>query len=143
MGAFDDTIKLVMDAEHRRFIKARQELISTLAKKAPVRTGDTRDFTGAERFSESGTVWSFDAVSKTKQAKLTDEGTGLFGPRGALIVPTRGKVTNKHGNLVDAALRWIDNNGQTIFAKSSRGSGKHKGWFSDTVKDWPNVLDGV
>lgn len=132
MGAFDDTIKLVMDAERRRFIKARQEMVHTLVSKAPVRTGETRQWTGAERFVESGTVWSFDAVSLTKQARLTDEGTGLFGPLGQYITPVAAK-----------ALHWISDSGQSVFAKRSAGSGKHKGWFSDTVKDWPNVLDGV
>lgn len=50
---------------------------------------------------------------------LLDRGTGLFGPHATPIVPRRAKV-----------LSWVDKTtGDRAFARSVKGTGKHKGWW--------------
>lgn len=127
----DQTLELVETRERARFKKAEQELLTTLRFRAPLLTGDTIARTDSQREDTQGfTDWSVEMVSATKQARYTDEGTGIFGPLQTPIVPKVAKW-----------LHWIDEQtGQDVFAKSSKGSGKHKGWFSKTVLLWAELL---
>lgn len=130
MSLESQTLALVEKAERQRFKDGTDAVLTALRAKAPVKTGETRASVGTGSISTSGSLWSVEVQATAPQAKFTDEGTGLFGPQAALIVPKVAK-----------ALHWIDG-GKDVFAKSSKGSGAHKGWFSDTVKLWANFLLG-
>lgn len=129
MSLAEQTLKLVEDREKERFRRALRTMVSDLRDAAPVDTGETRRQTDSERVDLSGQVWSALVAAKTPQAKFTDEGTGIFGPTGRMITPKQAKV-----------LRWIDKVDGPIFRPRSKGSGKHKGWFSKTILRWPRKL---
>lgn len=132
MSLLDQTLKLVEEKERERFAKAEQRMIDLLRFRAPIQTGDTVARTDSTQGRLTGfSLWSVEMVSRTKQARYQDEGTGIYGPLGTPIVP------KKPGGW----LHWIDYfTGEEHFAKSVRGSYKNKGWFSKTVIRWADLL---
>lgn len=128
MSLFDDTVELVMKAERRRFRDGVNQMVAALRVVAPYDTGETERKIGAEREVTSGLIFSAEVVAKTPQADYTNDPRGNDGD---FIVPRIAKV-----------LRWIDD-GEVIYAKRVRVSFKHKGWFSDEVKDFPDILESV
>lgn len=128
MSLEDQTLAIVEKKERERFHSAAATMVSYVKSVAPEATGELKANIGTQHEYTSGSSWSVDLVASTPQARYTEEGTGLFGPLGTLITPTVAK-----------ALHWIDG-GKSVFAMSSKGSGKHKGWFSKAVKKWPDLL---
>jgi len=128
MSAADQTMAIMEMAERDRFALAQASMIDLVKAEAPVKSGATRNAVVAERSTTQGTLWSVEIAARTPQAFYTEVGTGLFGPEAALIRPQVAK-----------ALHWIDG-GKDVFAMSSKGSGKHKGWFSNATKRWPDLL---
>lgn len=140
MSLESQTLNLVMNREQERFRGSLDQLKEELREKAPVKTGATRDsiqvLGGGLRHADGSLGGTSSRASQLKaevfastlQAKLTNQGTGLSGPKGAYITPKVAKV-----------LHWIDGSGD-VFAMRSAGSGAHKGWFTKTVARWPELL---
>lgn len=130
MSAFDELVDLVLDRERTRFADAEFEMLTTLRQAAPLDTGATRDSVAAIRPITSGSEWSVDMVATTPQAFYTDQPDKA--PDFPWIYPSAAKM-----------LHWIDAQGDDAWAKRVRVYVGHRGWFSDTVLDWPALLESA
>ena len=84
-----------------------QELWGNVGREAPVDEGKLAGNFGLEQVDEI----SWRVFTNTEYAQFVHDGTGIFGPRGAPIVPVAAKV-----------LHWIAKGGEEVFARSVKGS---------------------
>lgn len=61
---------------------------------------------------------------QSQYGRYLNEGTGLFGPKAKRITPKR-----KGG-----VLSWVNAGDARVYATSTKGTGKHKGWWDRWVQ---------
>lgn len=90
------------------------------------KTGDLEDGIQLSSIVGGGTKSQARVVSTAKHARWQEEGTGVFGPTGTPIRPTRGNVLVFNGD------------DGVVFARSVKGAPGIKYW-EQTVGDWSGV----
>jgi hypothetical protein len=131
----DQNKALTTRRELQRFRRAQKKMLLRLKQKSPVLTGATRTSIRIVKALDDPTLahhteWYVDFTADTLQATFTNEGTGLWGPSNDFIKPKTAKV-----------LHWVDKFGGNVFAKDVAGQNQHIGWFSQTVKEWADILE--
>lgn len=131
----DDVVEQIMNGALDEIAKAR------IADGMPCKTGRTMAAVGTAELPGSANVLAgqiFIDDTQVPYAGFLESGTGLFGPKNKEIVPTpKGRKARK-GNR-PGALKFSDG----TFARSSKGSGKWKGFWSkfDWEGAWTKALD--
>lgn len=122
-GALRDLSLDLIDRLGDRFIEKAQEGVSR-------RSGRLHDsiqvvYRPALRSDGASVV----VGAETDYARFQDEGTGIYGPEGRPITPTRGKVL---------VFDWPAAGG-IVFARSVRGSEPTRFW-TKAVEAWPSIV---
>lgn len=109
-----------------------EEFVSRAQQRCSRRSGDLADSIEVDSISDDGSNIAVHVIVGEDYAQYQDEGTGIFGPEGVPITPVTAKVLR---------FDWPAAGG-IVFAHSVAGSpGTH--FFSDTVKDWSNIVAAV
>ena len=97
-----------MDALVYAMTTASPDVVAAIAARAPKRTGNLAKSIKTRRYTKAPMV-RMKVLSNVPYARYVIEGTGLHGPKAALIYPVTAKV-----------LHWTES-GQSIFAASTQG----------------------
>lgn len=96
---------------------------------APRRTGAGADSIEAGDVQERGDTFVVEVTVGEAYMKYQNEGTGIYGPEGAPIRPTSGKVL-----VFDSAIL-----GGLVFTPSVRGT-EPTHWWDRTLQAWPEIV---
>lgn len=115
----------LMDQLGERFVEGARGRCSR-------RTGTLADSIEASGAVDGGSRITNTVRCGAEYGRYQDEGTGIYGPDGARIVPTNAKVL---------AFDWAAGGGMTFRASVAGSPGTH--FWSDTIDDWPNIVASV